>query len=326
MSFNISISANGVFFNNEKSTRHERSNKGKSIIDFPDDYIVLDLETTGLEPQFDNIIEFAALKVRGGAVVDTFQTLIKPYDEIDDFITELTGITNEMLSSAPMPETVFPRIKSFVGDDIVVGHNVNFDINFLYDWFETILKEPFTNNYIDTMRISRKVFPELSHHRLKDISDVLKISPNGFHRALCDCQTTFDCFIEMQKIILSSGSLEDFISKFTHHKPKLDLREITSENTEFDETHPLYGKHCVFTGTLEKMQRSEAAQLVVNVGGICDNGITKKTNYLILGNNDYCKTIKDGKSSKQKKAEEYKLNGYDIDIISESVFYDMLEY
>ena len=72
------------------------------------------------------------------------------------------------------------------------------------------------------------------------------------------------------------------------------------------------------------MSRRDAAQFVVDFGGICDEGITKKTNYLILGNNDYCKTIKDGKSTKHKKAEQYKLNGYDIEIISEDVFYNMI--
>lgn len=82
-------------------------------------------------------------------------------------------------------------------------------------------------------------------------------------------------------------------------------------------------KHCVFTGKLEKMIRKDAMQLVVNVGGILDNSVTKKTNYLILGNNDYCSSIKDGKSSKHKKAEKYKLEGQDIEIIDEDTFYNL---
>lgn len=66
-------------------------------------------------------------------------------------------------------------------------------------------------------------------------------------------------------------------------------------------------------------------QLVVNMGGLCGDSVNKKTNYLVLGNNDYCTTIKDGKSSKQKKAEKLQIEGQDIEIISENVFYDMLE-
>ena len=73
------------------------------------------------------------------------------------------------------------------------------------------------------------------------------------------------------------------------------------------------------------MTRKTAMQMVVDLGGLVGNSVTKKTNYLILGNNDYCSSIKDGKSSKQKKAESLKLSGNDIEIISENVFYDMLE-
>lgn len=81
---------------------------------------------------------------------------------------------------------------------------------------------------------------------------------------------------------------------------------------------------CVFTGTLDKMQRKEAMQLIADLGGIPGDGVTKKTNYLILGNNDYCKTIKDGKSSKQKKAEKMILEGADLQIVPEAVFYDIV--
>lgn len=72
------------------------------------------------------------------------------------------------------------------------------------------------------------------------------------------------------------------------------------------------------------MTRKEAMQAVVNAGGHCTDGVVAETNYLVLGNNDYCKAIKDGKSAKQKKAEKMKLNGADIESISESVFCDML--
>ena len=111
----------------------ERTNKGQSLIAFIDDYVAVDLETTGLDPRFDAIIEIAAVKVAGGKPVDSFATLVKPPFEVDEFITELTGITNDMLAHAPAIEAVLPSFLEFVGDGVVVGHNVNFDINFLYD-------------------------------------------------------------------------------------------------------------------------------------------------------------------------------------------------
>ena len=113
--------------------------------------------------------------------------------------------------------------------------------------------------------------------------------------------------------------------KRRNHSYFVDLTQLKAETDEFDETHPLYRKRCVFTGALEKMTRSNAAQIVVNLGGICENNVTKKTNFLILGNNDYNPLVRDGKSKKQKKAEEYKLAGQDIEVIPEAVFYELIE-
>ena len=73
-----------------------------------------------------------------------------------------------------------------------------------------------------------------------------------------------------------------------------------------------------------KMTRKDAAQLVLNIGGFVDNSVTKRTNLLILGNNDYCSSIKGGKSSKQRKAEDYILRGQDLQIIPESLFYELI--
>jgi len=94
---------------------------------------------------------------------------------------------------------------------------------------------------------------------------------------------------------------------------------------EIDKTHPLYGKKVVFTGALVRFKRAAAMQLVANLGGTNQNSVTKETDFLVLGNNDYCRTIKDGKSSKQKKAEEYMFTGTGISIMDEQTFYDMIE-
>lgn len=105
----------------------------------------------------------------------------------------------------------------------------------------------------------------------------------------------------------------------------VSIKEMHTDVEEFDKSHPLYGKTCVFTGTLDKMDRKEAMQHVLDLGGNVGNSITKKTDFLILGCNDFCLSIKNGKSSKQKKAEEYILKGFDIKIIDEQLFYSMLE-
>ncbi len=102
-------------------------------------------------------------------------------------------------------------------------------------------------------------------------------------------------------------------------------KHITAETTDFNEDSPIFGMAFAFTGRLERMTRKEAMQAVANAGGICCDGVTSATNYLVLGINDYCKAAKGTKSAKQKKAEKMQRAGSPIATISEDVFYDMLE-
>lgn len=304
-----------------------REQKGNSLLTFPDDFTIIDLETTGLDPTFDEIIEVGAIRVRNGDVTDTFSSLVKPEKEVDAFITEITGITNEMLADAPSISEIFPDFLSFVSNDIIVGHNVNFDINFVYDTNSKLYSQYFSNSFTDTLRLSRRLLPELEHHRLKDLINHFEIDIERQHRSLDDCKATLECYNKLKSLAVEKyDTLDNFyIENKSKCKKRLDLSKIKTAITEFDEDNPFFEKVCVFTGVLEKMKRSDAAQLVVDLGGLCGNSVTKKTNYLILGNNDYCPTIRDGKSTKQKKAEELKLKGNDIEIISENTFYDMLD-
>lgn len=312
-----------IFFGlNGFSSKSERNDKGKSIIDLPSSFTVIDLETTGLDPSWDSIIEFGAVRVKNNVVTDEFSSLVNPGFEIDDFITELTGITNEMLSSAPTIEHTLPDFLSFIGNDIVVGHNVNFDINFIYDKCKKHLKRPFSNDFIDTMRLSRRLYPTENHHRLSDLVQRFGIGTGVDHRALSDVSNTLKCYLHMKQSVIDLGIP---IASIAPKKVVHSAKDIHSQNTCFDESSSVYGKQFVFTGALEKMTRTQAMQMVVDLGGMCGDGVSMKTNFLVLGCNDYCTTIKDGKSSKQKKAEQLKLSGNDIEIISENVFYDMIE-
>ena len=308
-----------------------REEKGKSLIASPDSFIVLDIETTGYLPEWDHIIEVGAIKYDHGVEIARFSSLVQPPsvdgEYIDPYITELTGITNEMLASAPAIENILPELYDFLGSSIIIGHNVNFDINFLYDNFEEVLEKPLSNDFIDTMRLSRNLHPEEKHHRLSDLCERYALDYSSAHRSIKDCELTFSCYNKLLSEINDTfDNFDSFLqSRIKHSSQGVKAKDIHSEKTEFDITHPLYGKVCVFTGTLEKLLRKEAMQLVANLGGINGDSVTKKTNYLILGNNDYCKTLKDGKSSKQKKAEKLKLEGNDIEILPETVFYELLE-
>jgi DNA polymerase-3 subunit epsilon len=174
------------------------------------------------------------------------------------------------------------------------------------------------------MRISRRVLPDLKHHRLGDIVNALGVDHAQAHRAIGDCHATIGCYKALLAHIDAGAGREAYITEVSRHgAQRPDLHALTADGTAVDEMHPLYGKHCVFTGTLAKMVRLDAAQAVVNVGGLCDNGVTKDTNFLILGASDYSK-IKDGKSNKLKRAESLIAKGADLQIISENVFYDLM--
>lgn len=315
--------------------RTTREFKGQSLLEIPSSFTIIDIETTGLSPDYDEIIELSAIKVSNGEIIDTYTSLVQPigyeyeddeypgiifHEFVSDFITELTGITNEMLKEARSIQDVLPEYLNFIGIDVLLGHNVNFDINFLYDNSVRILSKPLPNDFVDTMRLLRRVHPELKHHRLQDFADTYKVSYDGAHRSLSDCNITLSSYLNMVKEIKEKNI---DMSSFKKHKGT-KATDITAQIDNIDQDNPMYGKVFVFTGTLEHFTRAEAMQIVANHGGINSDNLNKKTNFLVLGNNDYKPNVKNGKSNKLLKAEKYKLSGNDIEIINENVFIDLI--
>ena len=302
--------------------------KGHSILNVPDSYIVLDLETTGLDPHYDDIIEVACLKFAGGKQVDSFHSYIqpRPFQDnngqlhfVDDFITDLTGITDDMLKDAPHFTSIAPELSKYLGNSVLVGHNVNFDINFLYDNFMAALRKPLHNNFVDTMRIARIVMPDLPHHRLKDLCKAFSIDTD-LHRADNDCMATQKILVNLQKLAAENNI--DLAAYRRHHN--INLSALAGYTTLNDPSHPLYGKNVVFTGKLQRFLRKDAAQIVCNIGGHCENNVTKKTNFLVIGSLEGNPLVEGGKSSKMKRARELILSGQDLQVLSETVFYDMI--
>lgn len=308
--------------------------KGNSIIAFLDDYTVVDLETTGFSAEHDDIIELGAVKVHNNKIVGTYQKLIRPSVFLSPFVSGLTGITDEMLKYSPDLDSVIDEFVDFIGDDVVVGHNVGFDINFICNKYQKLRDKKFTNDFVNTIRFSKKINREQRHHNLGTLCELYNIGEDNMHRAESDCVATQQLYeILKQQAICDFGSEEAFISSFkkkgkknsnSSNDYKKIFESLVPENGDIDETNSFYDKVCVFTGTLEKMKRTDAAQIVVNLGGTVATSVTKNTNYLVLGNNDYCSSIKDGKSNKQKKAEQLILNGSDLIILDENTFYNMI--
>ena len=181
---------------------NKRLYKGHSLIKNLDDYTVLDIETTSLDSFAGEIVEISAIKVRDKKEINTFSELIKTKNEIGYFTTRLTGITNQMVQRDGKDLiNVLKAFQKFLGNDIIVGHNVNFDINFIYDSMYKNMNEYLTNDFVDTLRISRKVLPNLRHHKLDNLIDYFNLVKRDEHRALNDCVLTNQVYINLTKML-----------------------------------------------------------------------------------------------------------------------------
>lgn len=149
------------------------------------DYVAMDLETTGLNPRLDKIIEIGAVKVRGGEVVDTFCTYINPAKSIPERITELTGIRNEDVADAPYIEEVLPQFMGFLGEDYLLGHNIIFDYSFVKK-AAVNQKITFEREGIDTLRIARRFLTQLESRNLGFLCKHYQIPLEEAHRAYHD--------------------------------------------------------------------------------------------------------------------------------------------
>lgn len=150
------------------------------------DFVALDFETTGLDKIYDNIIEVAAIRYENGSEKEKFVTLIKPRFRIPEEASAINHITNSMVRSSPTAEQVIPQLIDFLGDSLVVGHNVNFDIDFLEIAAQRCGRRV-QCNYIDTMSISKKMFSGLDNYKLETIAKALGLDTT-FHRAENDAR------------------------------------------------------------------------------------------------------------------------------------------
>lgn len=147
--------------------------------------VALDLETTGLEPARDAIIEIGAVKFKGERLEGEFSTLINPGRDIPAFVTQLTGITNAMVTNAPRLSQMLPKLEDFVGNAPIIGHNVKFDVGFLHA--KNTLKY---NATLDTYDLGSALLPTAGRYNLGALGQELGITLPATHRALDDCRVT----------------------------------------------------------------------------------------------------------------------------------------
>jgi len=166
-----------------------------------DVYVVLDIETTGLNPDEHEIIEIFAFLVEKERITKQFHKLINPGFFIPRRITEITGITNAMLVGQPKIEEVIYDFDNFVKDYIIVGHNVKFDLSFLSKAYNVYLQKKLQSPNICTLELSKKLIPNLKSYKLSAIADYFNIKYERLHRAKDDALLTYNIFNKLIDII-----------------------------------------------------------------------------------------------------------------------------
>ena len=162
------------------------------------EYCIFDIETTGLSAVSEKITEIGAIKMKNGEIIDEFECFVNPGKPIPFNITQITGITDEMVANAETIVEVLPKLIEFIGDATIVAHNAEFDMGFI-KYNAKCLNLKIENKYIDTLAMSRQLFPEFKKHKLGIIAENLGIEVTNAHRALDDVKTLVQIFKIMLK-------------------------------------------------------------------------------------------------------------------------------
>ncbi len=184
-------------------------------------YVAIDIETTGLNPKTDRIIELGAVKVENGEIIDTFETLVNPRQNISDFIKELTGINENDLQDAPDIQEVLVNFIEFCEGYVLLGHNVIFDYSFIKRNAVNLELE-FEKEGMDTLRIARKVLPDLKKKSLSYLCEYYRIENKNQHRAFDDAEATVTLY---KKLALDFGNIEGGQEIFLPQKLNYEIKK-----------------------------------------------------------------------------------------------------
>ncbi|MFW6024842.1 MAG: PolC-type DNA polymerase III, partial [Candidatus Woesearchaeota archaeon] len=208
--------------------------KVKNILKYHNKYVVFDIETTGFSAKKgDMITEIGAVKIKNNKITERFQTFINPNRPIPKKITELTGITDDMVKDAPMLEIALTDFISFIKDSPLVAHNgLKFDIPFITYFLDEMGIE-LINPVIDTLHLSRDKLSDLSSHKLIKVCEKLDISLDGAHRADNDAEATAKVFIKLKDMYLSNSNMDNQITIDYVSTQKNDVPKYLGDNQEF---------------------------------------------------------------------------------------------
>lgn len=314
------------------------------------DFIAIDFEIAN--NRLDSACSLGMAFVEDNIITEKKYYLIQPPNLLmDESMVQVHGITKEDVKNAPKFDEIWQEISEyFQGEHLIIAHNAQFDMSVLKNCLLTYKLEIPEFTYACSIPISSCALNgEKISGSLKERAERFGVNLDEHHHALSDAITCAQLVINCVKM-KRRKSLETYLSTYRSVSKKSfsalkhqttfgrkipakkkqfssapAISSITASKSVFDERHPLYGKHIVFTGELSGMDRAQAMQLAVDAGAIIKSGVTKQTGYLVVGIQDKKLVGSNGISSKEKKAAALQAEGIPIKIINETHFKKLVD-
>lgn len=285
------------------SVKRNRYIDGKLLLAYPDDYTVLDIETTGLSPQNDYITEISAIKYRNNRRVDEFSSLVKPELSIPYYITRLTGIDDAMVADAPAIDEVILSFMDFLADDIIAGYNVAFDLSFIAENLAGYYAKRLANDYVDVMKLAQNELPFLGRYKQTAVAEYFNIATAGAHRALVDCGICNGCYQKLKELAVAD-----------YHLPPQQRELVLAHSAS--SLKPLADKQIVLLGSFDSLYVKNVWEILTALGASVAQHVTASADMVIVGTADA--SVCDG--ADLQLAISMKSAGKNIYILKEDVF------
>ncbi|MEJ5143970.1 exonuclease domain-containing protein [Sphingobacterium sp. MYb388] len=306
------------------------------------EFIAIDFETADYTKY--SPCEIGLTYVKDFKIVKQESYLIKPpcYPNFDSFNVQLHGINPDMVKDSPTFDVLYnEKLKDVLTGNLIVSHNTSFDILVLRETLSEYNIEWPELKYLCTLVLSRRLLTSLPSFSLPSVYNILGLGDlKNHHRASADSQAAAEIAIELfnrHAVLqiediptnlnynigeLSANSFRGFTHKRTYQssKDRFAFTDLEINEEDFDRDSIFYSKNVVFTGKMTSMTRAEAAQIILKIGGKFSDGLNAKTNILVIGQQEVAVVGAEGRSSKQKKAEDMRAKGLEIEVMSELEF------